>query len=794
MSQEAANKKSAVLAELNYDFTLLYKKFSSSPLAPGSEFRPPQVLEPLLSRHPLWPTVSEMLAEGLVLPLMYISSEDRQADLDIHRQRGNHKSAVENAATLKRLLLDDVIHGYSLPLSIDSLAHIKNASLAPLGCHEQKTIDEHGNIVPKWRMCHDQTFPGPSGLSLNLRTKQEELPPCMFGWTTLRMIHQILALRQRHPATPILIGKFDIKAAYRRAHLAPSMVTECLTVCDGILYAALRATFGGAAFPSLWSCHSEMICDLANDLLQCPEWDYKQLHSPLQHLLPAPDRNYPVDVAFAEALPLAVNVPVNDNGTVEDYIDDMPTVCLDLNEAPERCTAAVPLALHLAGRPVASAEPLDRQPLLAVSKAQGEGQMSEKKVAFGWLYNTRTLEISLPADKYIAWNRDLLEISEKATVETSLLDTTVGRLNHIGFILRAARHFMSRLRSLVRLGKLRNHKKLKLSEAQVADIKLFQSILTKCNQGLNLNLVSFRQPTHFFRSDASLAGLGGYSLSSGKAWQFQLPTGFERHLTLNTLEFLGCITTIWVELLAGRISPLSCVLSQTDSTSADGWLKKSNFCEFESPAQLVAARHLATLVINADICLYSQWFAGELNIVSDMLSRRFDLTPAALTSLIIAVAPEQVPAGFQICPLPSEIASWLTSVVQTKAGSQASPRILTAKAPEPGTAGTSTCPALASTETHSSTSCPVGSATAYSAPSSKPCATPDSAPTDSKFLLPEWSEPPFQMWLRPLGLTTGQTHAWMPTEKSHSFYSGNSKVIRRQTQAKSRSKPSQSKC
>jgi hypothetical protein len=388
----------------------------------------------------------------------------------------------------------------------------------------------------------------------------------------------------------------------------------------------------------------------------------------------------------------------------------------------------------------------------------------------------------------------LLEISEKATVETSLLDTTVGRLNHIGFILRAARHFMSRLRSLVRLGKLRNHKKLKLSEAQVADIKLFQSILTKCNQGVNLNLVSFRQPTHFFRSDASLAGLGGYSLSSGKAWQFQLPTGFERHLTLNTLEFLGCITTIWVELLAGRISPLSCVLSQTDSTSADGWLKKSNFCEFESPAQLVAARHLATLVINADICLYSQWFAGELNIVSDMLSRRFDLTPAALTSLIIAVAPEQVPAGFQICPLPSEIASWLTSVVQTKAGSQASPRILTAKAPEPGTAGTSTCPALASTETHSSTSCPVGSATAYSAPSSKPCATPDSAPTDSRFLLPEWSEPPFQMWLRPLGLTTGQTHAWMPTEKSHSFYSGNSKVIRRQTQAKSRSKPSQSKC
>jgi hypothetical protein len=59
----------------------------------------------------------------------------------------------------------------------------------------------------------------------------------------------------------------------------------------------------------------------------------------------------------------------------------------------------------------------------------------------------------------------------------------------------------------------------------------------------------------------------------------------------------------------------SCILSQTDNTSAVGWLSKLNFSDVEdSAAQLTAARHLASLIINNVCCLYSQWFTGDLGL------------------------------------------------------------------------------------------------------------------------------------------------------------------------------------
>jgi len=35
---------------------------------------------------------------------------------------------------------------------------------------------------------------------------------------------------------------------------------------------------------------------------------------------------------------------------------------------------------------------------------------------------------------------------------------------------------------------------------------------------------------------------------------------------------------------------------------------------------MTTAQHLALLVLQADFCIYSQWFAGDENIVADSLS------------------------------------------------------------------------------------------------------------------------------------------------------------------------------
>jgi hypothetical protein len=68
--------------------------------------------------------------------------------------------------------------------------------------------------------------------------------------------------------------------------------------------------------------------------------------------------------------------------------------------------------------------------------------------------------------------------------------------------------------------------------------------------------------------------------------------------------------------------------------------------------QLITAQQLVTLVINAKSCIYSQWFAGELNVVSDCLSHDFHLSDLELTNLIQSCIPNQTPFAFFLSSLP----------------------------------------------------------------------------------------------------------------------------------------------
>ena len=71
--------------------------------------------------------------------------------------RGNHKSARSalNAAALEKVIDKEVKHGWVLPPTIDSLRHIKNAGVVPLGVAEQLLIDEKGERYNKIRVTHD---------------------------------------------------------------------------------------------------------------------------------------------------------------------------------------------------------------------------------------------------------------------------------------------------------------------------------------------------------------------------------------------------------------------------------------------------------------------------------------------------------------------------------------------------------------------------------------------------------------------------------------------------------------
>jgi hypothetical protein len=106
----------------------------------------------------------------------------------------------------------------------------------------------------------------------------------------------------------------------------------------------------------------------------------------------------------------------------------------------------------------------------------------------------------------------------------------------------------------------------------------------------------------------------------------------------------------------------------TNSTTSEGWLRKTNFLEdvdlVQASIRIQVAREHAMRYMNQEIRDYSQWFPGIKNNVADALSREMDFSDNDLTNLLRLSFPEQVPENFVIVPLPNEIVSWLTLLLQ----------------------------------------------------------------------------------------------------------------------------------
>ena len=74
-----------------------------------------------------------------------------------------------------------------------------------------------------------------------------------------------------------------------------------------------------------------------------------------------------------------------------------------------------------------------------------EGGLKETITFLGWFINTRTMKISLPEEKYIAWSTNVRQLRLRKKASYQELATLIGKLNHLCFIIPDARHFMNNL-------------------------------------------------------------------------------------------------------------------------------------------------------------------------------------------------------------------------------------------------------------------------------------------------------------------------------------------------------------
>ena len=214
------------------------------------------------------------------------------------------------------------------------------------------------------------------------------------------------------------------------------------------LLLTLRHPFGGKAGPSHFCLLSDIVVDTINDLLLCKEWDDKTVTSNFIKHIPEAEA-YKESAPFKEARKLIVDIPAEDEGKCDGYIDDLITVVVDIGREQERSKAAPCTIIHAIAHLTQNELFVERDDQIAIDKSKAEGAPSEIKICLGWEIDTRRLLMKLPQHKYIAWDTELKDTLSRKSISHKQLESIIGKLEHVITVLKMAGHFMNNLYALL---------------------------------------------------------------------------------------------------------------------------------------------------------------------------------------------------------------------------------------------------------------------------------------------------------------------------------------------------------
>ena len=308
----------------------------------------------------------------------------------------------------------------------------------------------------------------PFGVSPNKIVGLSGYPKCKYGHNLLRYLHQIHQVRLDHPNTAILQTKTDLDSAYRRLHTTPNIATKQITIVKHIAFVTVRLPFGSKPAPVIYSTASDVLFDLANDILRDEAWDPNTFHAKTKDKLPTKEV-LDESIHFGAAKQLCVSVPRWET-FIDGYTEDDIGGCIDITNNLQKIQNTIPLVTEVMFHPLTASERIKRNDQTNETKLKREGKPYEVKIILGWEINARKLCVHLPVHKYLAWNGDLERIIKIEETTYNLQKKINGRLTHPSYICKPGRYFLNRFRELER--RCKKYGKQKIRSGEKLDVVL----------------------------------------------------------------------------------------------------------------------------------------------------------------------------------------------------------------------------------------------------------------------------------------------------------------------------------
>ncbi|CAJ1945298.1 unnamed protein product [Cylindrotheca closterium] len=495
------------------------------------------------------------------------------------------------------------------------------------------------------------------------------------------------------PNDPIMVHVDDIEAAFRRVLYHPDMACAFAYVYSDYLMVPVGQVFGSRSAPSYYC----VLADVRQALAACPQ-DEPILHpmvasctyevdtsSPLVQV--PPDSNHP-PLTLQEQTEMYNASFVDDNGVVA-YLETMP----------QALQHSVRSAFGVFGD-------ADRRGG-CLQDAKWTSLVSETFLFLGFRIDTYAMTVSWPFAKRKALNDEIQDILSRKRKYV-----TPKEMAHIIGVIRSAAaiapwgtflsfNLQNALTTAARNAYSTNcswwtRSWIYLSGVAIATLHQIWETLT-VPEGSPLwsrpiSLYLDRDFSHRVFSDASYAGIGGWSSDFGFLWRLcredLIRAGFDMRdidlassepvsdgsnegLHINPLEFIGVLVNLWIVLkFVKKLRPRSggyILLLLADNTTALAWMSLA--ARTKNPLLQGLARLGAALLVHAAALLtkvVKRHLPGDQNDVADALSRPPTSANPEQNVLDSVIAQWSQLDDCRICLVPFELLSTIASVISSQ--------------------------------------------------------------------------------------------------------------------------------